>query len=298
MTADSKALALGLASVLLWSTAATAFKLALREMDVVQLLFYAISCSAVVLSAIVWRSGKWHLLRQYLKQNFSYFLFMGLLNPLIYYLVLLRAYDLLPAQQAQPINYTWAITMALLAVPLLGQKLSGRDILAALLGYAGVVVIATQGRVLAMEFASLEGVMLALLSTVIWALYWIFNTRSQRDPIVCLCLNFLLAAPFALLLCLVMSTVVLSSWQGLSAALYVGCFEMGITFALWTMALRLSSSVARVGNLIFLSPLISLVFIATILGEVIHPATLLGLAFIIPGVLLQQAQRPAEKVRA
>jgi len=86
-------------------------------------------------------------------------------------------------------------------------------------------------------------------------------------------------------------------WRALASAVYVGWFEMGITFALWSTALRLSSSVARVGNLIFLSPMISLMFIATILGETIHPATLLGLALIIPGVLLQQFQRPAARVQ-
>ncbi|MFU8765705.1 MAG: hypothetical protein ACNA7T_14330, partial [Haliea sp.] len=58
-------------------------------------------------------------------------------------------------------------------------------------------------------------------------------------------------------------------------------------------ALRLASSVARIGNLIFLAPLFSLVLIATVLGETIHPATLVGLALIIPGVLLQQTGAPA-----
>lgn len=297
MTNDQKALGCGLVAVLLWSTAATAFKLALRDLDVFQLLFYAVSCSALALLAIVWRQGNLRLLREIMKERFGYFMLMGLVSPLIYYLVLLRAYDLLPAQQAQPINYTWAITLALLAVPLLGQKLSGRDILAAVLGYSGVLVIATQGRVLDMAFDSLEGVIYALASTVIWALYWIFNTRNKDDPVVGLCLNFLFAAPLAFIICVVFSTPAVSEWQGVAAAVYVGLFEMGVTFALWASALRLASSVARVGNLIFLSPLISLVFIATVLGETIHPATLIGLALIIPGVLVQQMQRPAPRAQ-
>jgi drug/metabolite transporter (DMT)-like permease len=295
--ADRQALLFGLTAVLLWSTVATAFKLALREMDVFQLLFYAVSSSAAVLLFIVWRQNKLTLVLEYFRQHTGYFLLMGLLNPLVYYLVLLRAYDLLPAQQAQTINYTWAITLALLAVPLLGQKLSMRDLIAAALGYAGVVVIATQGRLLDMQFDSVEGVVFALLSTVLWALYWISNTGNERDPVAALCVNFMIAVPFAFLLCLGFSTLVLPGWQALASAVYVGLFEMGITFALWSTALRLSSSVARVGNLIFLAPILSLVFIATILGETIHPATLVGLALIIPGVLIQQMQPPASKAQ-
>jgi drug/metabolite transporter (DMT)-like permease len=286
---DRRALLLGLSAVLLWSTAATAFKLALRELDVFQLLAWSVSASAVAMMLLVYWQGKGALLGACLRESPGYFLLMSALNPLLYYLVLLTAYDLLPAQQAQPINYTWAITLALLAVPLLGQKLGRRDLLAAALGYSGVVIIATEGRPLAMAFTSLTGVALALLSTLIWALYWIANTRNRRDPLVSLSLNFALATPAAWLLCALFSSIEVSGWRGPAAALYVGLFEMGITFVLWSTALRLASTVARVGNLIFLSPLFSLVFIATILGETIHPATLVGLALIIPGVLLQQA---------
>jgi drug/metabolite transporter (DMT)-like permease len=221
---------------------------------------------------------------------------MGLLNPVLYYLVLLRAYDLLPAQQAQAINYTWAISLAVLAIPVLGHRLSRRDLLALVLGYGGVLIIATRGQVLRLQFESLEGVALALLSTLIWALYWLLSTRNGRDPVACLCLNFAIAAPVAVALCAMYSSLTPPGWRGLAGAAYVGLFEMGLTFALWSTALSLSSGVSRIGNLIFLSPLASLVFIATILGEPIHPATLVGLALIIPGVLLQQRQRPLAAV--
>jgi drug/metabolite transporter (DMT)-like permease len=295
MTNDRRALAYGLIAVLLWSTSATAFKLALRELDIFQLLLYAVFFSCVALLVIVACQGKAYLLVEAFKKRPAFFLMMGLLSPLVYYLVLLRAYDLLPAQQAQPINYTWAITLALMAVPLLGQKLSRKDILAAVLGYGGVLVIATRGRLLDMEFDSLEGVIFALVSTIIWATYWLLNTRNDSDPVVSLCLNFLVALPFSFLLCITFSSPLTAHWHGFAAAAYVGLFEMGITFALWATALKLSSGVARVGNLIFLSPMVSMVLIATVLGETIHPATLFGLALIIPGVLIQQLQRPASR---
>ena len=290
MTRDRKALLLGLAAVLLWSTVATAFKLALRELDVFQLVAYAVLVSALALLLLVVKQGKLALLKEYARDHLPFYLVLALLNPLLYYLVLLRAYDLLPAQQAQPINYTWAITLALLAVPLLGQKLSGRDVLAIVMGYGGVVIIATRGNLLDMQFDSLEGVILALASTVLWALYWLLSTRNPRDPVASLCLNFLLAAPCALIICATFSTLVLPSLRAAMAAAWIGLFEMGVTFALWSTALRLASGVARIGNLIFLSPLISLVLIASVLGEVIHPATLVGLALILPAVLLQQTQ--------
>ena len=65
----------------------------------------------------------------------SYYVLLGLLNPFLYYLVLFKAYALLPAQQAQPLNYTWAITLSLLAVPLLKQQVRWQEWLALLVSY-------------------------------------------------------------------------------------------------------------------------------------------------------------------
>ena len=291
MNRDRRALMLGLGAVLCWSTVATAFKIALSWLDVHQLLLIASAVSATVLLLVVLWRGQGQLLVQYLREAPGYFLAVALLNPVLYYQVLFSAYDLLPAQQAQAINYTWAIALALMAVPLLGQRLHARDILAALAGYGGVVVIATQGDILSLQFSSVRGVGLALFSTVIWACYWIVNTRNQREPAVSLCLNFLLAVPFCLALSLWLSPPGLPHWKGLLAGAYVGLFEMGITFLLWTAALKNARRVALVGNLIFFAPFMSLVFIRLILGESIHWATLAGLCLIVPAALYQQMQR-------
>ena len=62
---------------------------------------------------------------------------------------------------------------------------------------------------------------------------------------------------------------------------------MGFTFALWLGALKLADSAARVANLIFLAPFLSLVFIARVAGETIQPGTLVGLVLIVGGLLIQ-----------
>lgn len=221
--------------------------------------------------------------RQYLQS-----LGMGFLNPFLYYLILFKAYDLLPAQEAQPLNYTWAITLALLSIPLLKQKISLLDMTAALVSYAGVVVISTQGDVFSLHFSNPFGVMLALASTVIWALYWIYNTKDDRDPVAGLLLSFLFSLPFILIACLLFSDVWVSKWYGLLGAAYVGVFEMGITFVLWLSALKHSTNAAKVGNLIFISPFLSLILIHFLVGEDIRPSTLTGLILIIMGLLIQQ----------
>jgi drug/metabolite transporter (DMT)-like permease len=213
--------------------------------------------------------------------------FLGLLNPFLYYLVLFKAYDLLPAQEAQPLNYTWGITITILAVPLLGQKITGKRFAAIVISYLGVVVISTHGTPWDMNFSDPWGVFLALFSTIIWALYWIANTRDNLPAILRLLLNFLAGTVYLGILLPFVSTPLIFSFKGLAGAIYVGLFEMGITFVFWLQALKYSKTTAQVSNLIYLSPFLSLVFIHYLVGEKILPSTLVGLVLILSGLIMQ-----------
>ncbi|BBD07843.1 DMT family transporter [Desulfovibrio ferrophilus] len=291
MKQQHQAYCYGLITVLLWSTVASAFKLSLRHMDHMQLLLYSSIASLMTLTVILMAQGKLTLLLSMNRRQWLVSAAFGLINPFLYYIVLFKAYDLLPAQEAQPLNYTWAVTLALLSIPLLGQKLSVKDLLALLISYTGVVLISTHGDPLGFTFSDPLGVALALGSTVIWALYWIFNTRDSRDPVVGLTANFACGTIYVLIATTLVSDVMVGDWRGLAGAAYVGVFEMGLTFVLWLKALKLSETTAKVGNLIFISPFVSLILIHFIVGEEILPSTIYGLMFIIAGIALQQIKR-------
>ena len=66
---------------------------------------------------------------------------------------------------------------------------------------------------------------------------------------------------------------------------------MGITFILWLQAMKLSTNTAKIANLIFISPFLSLLFISFFVGETILFSTFIGLIFIIMGLLIQQRKR-------
>ncbi|EHJ48139.1 protein of unknown function DUF6 transmembrane [Solidesulfovibrio carbinoliphilus subsp. oakridgensis] len=291
MKDQKKATRYGLATVAMWATVATAFKLSLAHLAPLQLLFYASLASCLVLGLVLFFQGRLGGLRQLTRAQWRRSFLLGALNPFLYYTILFAAYDLLPAQEAQPLNYTWAITLSLLAVPLLGQKLRKKDLLALVVSYAGVVVIATHGDVFGLRFASLSGVVLALVSTVVWALYWILGARDDRDPVVGLLANFLCSLPLTLLAVLCFSDPWPGSWEGLAGAAYVGVFEMGLAFVTWLSALRHAENAARVANLIFLSPFLSLILIHFLVGEAILPSTVAGLGLILAGLGVQRVGR-------
>jgi drug/metabolite transporter (DMT)-like permease len=292
LTSQHKAYVFGLSAVLAWSTVASAFKLSLAHLSPAQLVLYASVFSLLSLLAILGWQGRLATLPIALRQHWRRSAILGAVNPFAYYLILFQAYDLLPAQEAQAINYTWALTMTLLAVPVLGQKLKLQDSMAALVCYSGVLTIATRGAPLALNFSNLAGVGFALLSTLLWAGYWLFNAKDEREPVMGLTLNFLLSLPLTLIWCAATGELTPVAWQGIAGAAYVGALEMGFTFVLWLSAMKLTNSTARIANLIFLSPMLSLLLISTLLGEPILPSTLTGLGLILGGLLLQKLPLP------
>jgi drug/metabolite transporter (DMT)-like permease len=280
-----------LIAVLLWSTVATAFKVSLNYLTPLQLVFYAVIASIICLYFILLYQKKLPLVMQHIKTNYLQVALLGFINPFLYYIVLFEAYDRLPAQEAQAINYTWALMLAYLSVIFLKQKLTFKDIIAGILCYFGVLIISTRGEPFSLNFSNLDGVSLALLSTVLWAMYWIMNTKSKVDPIVGLLSNFLFSLPMILVFGLVTDEFhSMFSVQGILAATYVGLFEMGIAFVFWLKAMQVTPSTSKIANLIFISPFISLIFIHFIVGEEIYISTLFGLIAIIFGLFLQQSQ--------
>jgi len=277
----------GLAA-LLWSTAPTAFKIALGRLDPLQLQLYASIVSAVALFMVLAAQKKLPLLVSYSRSDYLRSLLMGLLNPLAYYAVLLKAYSLLPAQVAQPLNMIWPIVLALLSIPLLRQKIGLIGFAATFISFLGVVIISTGGKMLSLQGQSPLGVSLGLSSALLWAIFWILNVRDTRDEVAKLFLNFAFGAIFALPVVLVFSDIRVDDILWLPAAAYVGLFEMGFTFVVWLWALKLSRTTAQVSIFIYASPFLSLVLIHFVLKEDIRPATVIGLVFIVSGIALQQ----------
>lgn len=275
-------------AIFFWSTVASAFKLSLAYLSPIQLVFYATLFSIATLFIIILLQRKLHLLRHYPRSAMVRLVPLSLLNPCLYYIVLFKAYDLLSAQEAMAINYSWVVMMVLLSIPILKQKMRFKAFLGVVVSYVGVLVIATKGNLFTLEFSNTLGVILALSTTVIWALFWLLNTKKNNDIVVSLFLIFLFSLPFVVLAVFLGSTFELPSINGLLGAAYIGLFEMGITFVLWQSALSRSSTVARVTSLAFLTPFLSLVVLYFVLDEVIMFSTVLGITLIIVGLLAQK----------
>jgi len=266
----------------------TAFKISLGELDILTMLTIATLSSASVLLAVVIGSGKLSLIRMSSFRDILNSALLGLINPFLYYIILLNAYRLLPAQVAQPLNMIWPIILVFLSVPILGQKIERKSFAALFISFAGVYLISSQGKPFSFDGADLTGVLLATGSSVFWALYFILNVRDKRDEAVKLFLNFLFGSVFFMI-----ATIITGNWhgqigfKGALGSVYIGFFEMGITFFFWLKALSMAKTTDKVSNLVYIAPFISLLLVHYIINEPVYYTTPAGLILIIGGILVQ-----------
>lgn len=293
MKHQTRAYLYALASIACWSTVGSAFKLTLRHVSPAGLLVLSSAVACLVLLLILAVRGQFTLLRRLTLREAAFSAFLGFLNPFLYYTVLLVAYDRLRAQEAGTLNYIWPLVLVLLSIPMLKQRISMASIAAILISFGGILVISLHPDPDANHAgpADLFGVSLAIASAFVWALYWIFNLRDGREAIPKLFLNFCFGFVYSLLYAALTGAAAVPSLPALAGGAYLGIFEMGLTFVLWLQALKYSSTTAKVSNLIYLSPFLSLIFIYFVVKEPILPSTLIGLVLIVAGIILQQSLR-------
>jgi drug/metabolite transporter (DMT)-like permease len=285
---QSKAYSLALVSIAFWSTMGTAFKLTLNHLNPPLLLLIATFTALIFLGVVILVKGKIAILKQITKGQILNSALMGLFNPFLYYLVLFEAYNRIPAQEGVALNYIWPVMLVLFSIIFLKQHINLLSIVAIIVSFAGTVVIAMHGKFTEFTLSDPLGDALAVGSAFFWASFWIINLKDKREAIVKMFVNFAFGAAYILVWNLFKGTISVPPLFGLAGAVYIGIFEMGLTFVLWLTALKLSTHTARVSNLVFISPFISLMLVSVIVGEQILPSTVIGLAIIVSGIVIQQ----------
>ncbi len=317
MSSPHKSITLASVAVLSWSTVATSFKIAQRELTVYEMVLIAALTALGVFAVWLTVRGKWRSLGLLSPRTWLSFALLGLVNPVIYYLTLFRAYALLPAQIAQPINYIWPILLLVLLAVFTGVPIQPRKYIGMAISLGGLTLISYGGNAINGSISVL-GIVWALLSALLWGIYWMMNDRlkDKADEDVSLFIGFLFGTIY-LLAGVAAATLFAPAgtdeiWgiptlqslsfntAGILSGMYIGLFEMGIPFLCFGMAIRMTTNPALINQMCYLAPFLSLFFISMILGEPIVATTYTGLILIIAGIAYNEyfaGRRKRHKIR-
>ena len=240
MTNAHRSLFFASLTILSWSTVSTAFKLSLAAMTPLQMIAVSMTVGGLVFALVLAVAALRGELHSFRSSDAAGAVIAG---PVIavYYFVLFQGYSLLPAQVAQPINYTWSIVLAIMLCVAHREPLSVRQVFWMLTAWAGAALIAAGGRDIG--HISPAGIGLMIFSTLLFPLFWLLSDRSRLPQALFMLISFTGAAALSWAGVL---------WEGrpfpemaaILPAVYLGFFELSLPYLFWGKALRLADSVA------------------------------------------------------
>ncbi len=248
--------------ILSWGMIPVVTKNILVELNNLQMLFSSALFSCMVMGGIVLFQKKIRVLAAYSMHDYVKVGVLGFLGTYLYYILLYGALALTSASEGFILAYTWPMLVILLAFPFLREKLTVKKLCSIFISFVGIIVIVTHGRLFTLSLTSLRGDLLALGGAGVFALFSVLGKKYHYDQVVSVFLYFVTALVF------ITPTLVL-----FSSIFWLKALEYGDT--------------SVTSNAFYLTPFLSLVYIALCLGEPILLSSIVGLLIIVVGILLQ-----------
>jgi drug/metabolite transporter (DMT)-like permease len=268
-----------------WASTAAVSKLLLAHLDNLQVLFFSTLFASLSLLIISMVQGKFEVFKTYSFKDYAIFTMMGFIGVFLYRFFLQAAFMLMPVQEAFIVNYTWPIMVVIFAWIILKEKMNLKKVIGLLLSFIGVVVVTTKGNFSVLNF-SIGGVLFALAGAVVYGFYSVLGKLQTYEKFTSTTFFYIFSFIFSAISLFLFSSIPSLSPEQLGGLLWLGIFPNGLAFVFWLLALKYGDT-AKISNLIFMTPFLSLIYIYFLLGEKILLSSIIGLTIIVLGILIQ-----------
>ncbi len=285
-----KALLLGIFTIVIWSSVATASSLAMQTLDPMPMIAIGLTLASILIALYLIAKKEFGEIKTLSKKNAINVFCQGSVL-FSYYFFYFNAYANLPAQITSPLNSSWALVLVLFNAWFYKESFSKGEFVGMLIAYLGVILVAvggTQSEALSASI-NIEGLASGVVCTFFFAGYWMVNRKCTLSNKLSLCLGFFVAGMWGIVFMLIaqpdLSLVSKSSWYAL---FYLTVCEWSVPYITWSLALKLTNSVPTISSLSFFTPFLALIWVALILGETIIITTMAGLVLIVCGTIVLQ----------
>ena len=241
---------LGLVAILLWGLLAL-FTTATAGIPPFQVTAITFAIGGGIGLAIVAWQGRLALLRQP-----PLAMALGIGGLFVYHALYFAALKLAPPAEASLVAYLWPLLIVIFSGLLPGEHLSPRHVLGALIGFAGVGVLAAGRGVAGFEASHLPGYLLAAGCAVVWAAYSVLSRRMASVPTEAVAGSCLITALLAALCHLAFETTVSPDASGWLALIGLGLGPVGLAFFVWDIGMK-RGDIRLLGVASYAAPVIS-----------------------------------------
>lgn len=272
-------------SIIFWSSLATVSKLLLGTLNSYQVLMCSAFFAAVALLVVNIFTGKLKFLKKYRLKDYITTILICSPGTFFYYVFLYSGTAKMAASQAFIINYLWPIMSVVFACVILKEKMTVRKSIAFALSFVGVFTVAGD-ELLNFNSESLIGIVLCVLAAVSYGLFTALNQKWSYDYQVSMMISFIVTFIMTAVLNVVMGEELVIGLPQVFGFAWNGFFVMALATVTWALALELGGT-AKVSNLAYITPFLSLVWTSLILNEPIELLSVAGLVIIVVAIFIQ-----------
>lgn len=280
------------ASILCWSTMSVTVKLLLQEgRNNIQILWASSLFAGLFLIIVGMLTGKFKIIKNYTLKDYINLILIGIPGTFFYFMFYYAGTDRMPASQAFIINYLWPIMSIIFACIILKEKMTVRKTIAVIMSFLGVVIV-TIGELAEFDIKVISGALFCILGAVSYGIHTALNQKMNYDKCISMMVSYLATFVLATFVNIANGDIfVPTAIQTLGFA-WNGIFTMAVASTTWMLALETKGSTAKISNLAYITPFLSLVWTSLILKEELNAYFILGLVVIILGIFIQLKEKP------
>ena len=273
-------------SIFFWSTTATVAKLLLGTLNSMQIMAVSSLFAFAFLFFANLIKGSLKKLREYKLSDYLWLFGLGMLGIFAYHLFLYIGIDKMDASQAFIINYLWPIMTVVFACIILKEKLTPRKAIAIVLSFVGVVAVTSNGNLLSIGHETLVGSVYCVIAAVAYGLFSVLDKKKGYDKSIAMMFYYFFTCAVSFVYVFLANDTFTLTLGETAGMLWNGIFTTAIAYTSWAMALD-GGDTAKISNLAYITPFLSLVWTTFILKEEFKPWSVVGLVIIVLGIFIQ-----------
>ena len=273
-------------TVLIWSTMATTVKMMLADIPNLEALSISSYLAFIFLLLMNIKTGIIKEMKNYSGKEYGIMSGLGFLGLFLYSALYYYGLGELSSQEACILNYLWPIMLVVFSCIILKEKMTLMKGVAMVCSFVGIIILSTGDRV-ASSGNTTMGIVSCILAAACYGLFSVLNKKADLNQNISMMIIWLVVGICAMALGLVTEEWVMLSGKEWLSLLWLGVVVDAVAYLLWALALKGSENTAKIANLAYLTPFLSLIVSAVVLGEKITIRAGLALVFIIGGILMQ-----------
>ena len=274
-------------TVLIWATLATVVKIILYDIPNFEALTISSVFAFVFLLIMNIINGSVKELKHYRLKDYLMMSGLGFLGLFLYSALYYYGISALSSQEACILNYLWPLMIVVFACILLKEKLTARKLIAMGMSFAGIVVLTVGTGGAASSGNRLWGIVACVTAAVCYGLFSVLNKKHSLNQNITMMWIWLTVS-----VCSLVSGMIFEKWQPIVGVQWLGLGWLGVVvnavaYLLWAIALKNAEDSAKVANLAYLVPFLSIVLSSVVLKERITVNMVIAVVLIVGGILLQ-----------